>query len=42
MKTNKKPSTNKLITGFDNQLKRIIMNDLKALKAKTSFLPSAA
>jgi hypothetical protein len=42
MKTNKKPSTNKLITGFDNQLKRIIMNDLKALKAKTPFLPSAA
>jgi len=24
---------------FDNQLKNIIMNDLKALKAKASFLP---
>jgi hypothetical protein len=40
MKANKKPSTNKLVTRFDNQLKTIIMNDLKALKAKA--LPSAA
>jgi len=35
MKTTKKTSISKLITNFDNQLKRIIMNDLKAIKAKT-------
>ncbi|WPU93738.1 hypothetical protein SNE25_30945 [Mucilaginibacter sabulilitoris] len=42
MKSNKKPSISKLVTSFDNQLKRIIMNDLKAIKAKTLFLPTAA
>ncbi|SDQ01205.1 hypothetical protein SAMN05428975_5644 [Mucilaginibacter sp. OK268] len=42
MKTTKKPSISKLITNFDNQLKRIIMNDLKAIKAKTPLLPTAA
>jgi hypothetical protein len=42
MKTTKKPSINKLVASFDNQLKKIIMNDLKAIKAKTQFLPTAA
>lgn len=42
MKSNKKTSISKLVTSFDNQLKRIIMNDLKAIKAKTPFLPAAA
>jgi hypothetical protein len=42
MKTTKKTSISKLITNFDNQLKRIIMNDLKAIKAKTPLLPTAA
>jgi hypothetical protein len=42
MKTAKKPSISKLVASFDNQLKKIIMNDLKAIKAKTQFLPTAA
>jgi len=43
MKTNRKPSTNKLVTRFDNELKMILVNDLKAAKAKASrLLPSAA
>lgn len=42
MKSNKKPSISKLVASFDNQLKRIIMNDLKAIKDKTPFLPTAA
>ena len=42
MKTTKKPSISKLVANFDNQLKRIIMNDLKAIKAKTPLLPTAA
>jgi hypothetical protein len=42
MKTIKKPSISKLVASFDNQLKKIIMNDLKAVKAKSPFLPSAA
>jgi len=42
MKTTKKPSISKLVASFDNQLKKIIMTDLKAIKAKTQFLPTAA
>ncbi|MDN3550253.1 hypothetical protein [Mucilaginibacter aquaedulcis] len=42
MKTSKKPSISKLVASFDNQLKKIIMNDLKAIKAKNQFLPTAA
>ncbi|MDN5285712.1 MAG: hypothetical protein JWR38_1986 [Mucilaginibacter sp.] len=41
MKTTKKPSISKLTIRFDNQLKNIILSDLKALKAKTHFLPNA-
>ena len=42
MKTQKRPSTSKLVASFDNELKNIIMNDLKALKAKTQYLTTAA
>jgi hypothetical protein len=42
MKASKKPSISKLVASFDNQLKKIIMNDLKAVKVKTEFLPTAA
>ncbi|MEN0054061.1 MAG: hypothetical protein AAGC65_10345 [Mucilaginibacter sp.] len=42
MKASKKPSISKLVASFDNQLKKIIMNDLKAIKAKTPFLSTAA
>jgi hypothetical protein len=39
MKTPKKLSVSKLLTRFDNELKNIIMNDLKALKeAQNKFL----
>jgi len=39
MKTSKKLSVSKLVARFDNELKNIIMNDLKALKeAKSQFL----
>jgi len=41
MKTLKLTSTSKLIARFDNDLKQIIMNDLKVLKeAKIKFLNS--
>ena len=42
MKTQKQTSTTKLITSFDNMLKNIIINDLKAIKAKTPYLTPAA
>jgi hypothetical protein len=40
MKTiNQKPAVSKLVAQFDNELRAIIMNDLKALKgAKNNFL----
>ena len=40
MKTiNQKPAASKLVAQFDNQLREIIMNDLKMLKgAKSQFL----
>lgn len=40
MKTiNQKPAVSKLVAQFDNQLREIIMNDLKMLKgAKIQFL----
>jgi len=41
MKTQKQPSTPKLINSFDNALKAIIMSDLKAIKSK-QYLNSAA
>lgn len=43
MKTQKQTSTTKLIASFDNALKNIIMNDLKAIKAnKAQYLTTAA
>ena len=33
MKTYKKPSISKLVARFDNELKNILINDLKAVKA---------
>jgi hypothetical protein len=36
MKTNK-PSVSKLVARFDRELKNILMNDLKAVKAKNQF-----
>jgi len=38
MKTFNKISTSKLATRFDKELKTIIMNDLKALKAKNQVI----
>ncbi len=43
MKTYKHASTSKLVTRFDNELVKIIRNDLKAIRAaKTQFLNSVA
>lgn len=39
MKTYKKPAISKLVARFDNELRAILMNDLKAIKgAKNHFL----
>jgi hypothetical protein len=39
MKTNQKPAISKLVERFDNELRAIIMNDLKMIKgAKNNFL----
>jgi hypothetical protein len=41
MKTyNKKPATSKLLTRFDNELKNLLMEDLKAYKLKNQFILS--
>ncbi len=41
MKTNKTSSASKLLARFDKDLKKIIMNDLKAIKAaRAQFLNS--
>ncbi len=37
MKTHNKPATSKLTARYDKELKNILLNDLKALRAK-SFL----
>jgi hypothetical protein len=37
MKTYKKPATSKLITRFDNELKNLLMEDLKTFRAKNQF-----
>ncbi|WP_295653780.1 hypothetical protein [uncultured Mucilaginibacter sp.] len=36
MKTIKKPSISQLLTRFDNELKNILLNDLKTMKAAKS------
>jgi hypothetical protein len=33
-----KPSTSKLVTRFDQELKKILMEDLRSYRAKTQFL----
>lgn len=38
MKTYNKPSTSKLATRFDNELKNILMEDLKAFRDKHRFI----
>jgi hypothetical protein len=39
MKTNKKPATTKLLIYFDNELKALLTEDLKAFKTKSQFIP---
>ena len=39
MKFNRKPATSKLVANFDSQLKEMLMEDLKAIKAvKNTFM----
>ncbi|MDB5029603.1 MAG: hypothetical protein JWP71_324 [Mucilaginibacter sp.] len=38
MKTRQKPATSKLVARFDNELREIIMNDLKMIRGVRSFL----
>ena len=38
MKIYQKPATSKLMTRFDNELRNLIMEDLKAFRAKNPFL----
>ena len=38
MKNTNKPTANKLTVRFDKQLMNILINDLKAIKAKNQFL----
>jgi len=40
MKTYNKPAASKLVTRFDNQLKKMLSEDLKAFMAKSKFLNS--
>jgi hypothetical protein len=37
MKTLQKPATSKLLKRYDNELKKLLMEDLKAFKEKTQF-----
>ncbi len=37
MKTYNKPATSKLVARFDKELRELIMNDLKAFKAKRQY-----
>jgi hypothetical protein len=37
MKTYKKPATSKLVARFDNELKNLLMEDLKAFRMKNQF-----
>jgi hypothetical protein len=40
MKTYNKPATSKLVTRFDNELKAILMKDLKAYRERNQFVTS--
>ncbi|WP_454803982.1 hypothetical protein [Mucilaginibacter phyllosphaerae] len=42
MKTYQKPATSKLVNRFDKELMNILMNDLKAIKAKNNSRLNAA
>jgi len=37
MKTYNKPATSKVVARFDRELRELIMNDLKAFKAKKQY-----
>jgi hypothetical protein len=37
MKTNKKPATSKLLTRFDNELRNLLMEDLKVFRERNQF-----
>ena len=37
MKTYNKPSTSKLVARFDNELKKLLMEDLKVFKGRNQF-----
>lgn len=41
MKTYSKPSVSKLVARFDKELKAILMNDLKAVRANAQNLKAA-
>ncbi|GAA4098847.1 hypothetical protein [Mucilaginibacter panaciglaebae] len=38
MKTSQKPATSKLLIRYDNELKALLMQDLKAFKEKGQFI----
>jgi hypothetical protein len=40
MKTYNKPSTSKLVARFDNELKNLLMEDLKAFRDRNKFVTS--
>lgn len=40
MKTYKKPATSKLVARFDNELKNLLMEDLRSFKEKNQFTTS--
>jgi len=37
MKTDKKPSASKLVARFDNELKSLLMEDLRSFREKNQF-----
>jgi hypothetical protein len=40
MKTYQKPATGKLVTRFDNELKNLLMEDLRSFRGRNQFSPS--
>jgi hypothetical protein len=40
MKAYKKPATSKLVTRFDNDLKNLLMEDLRSFRERNQFSPS--
>lgn len=37
MKTNKKPATSKLLSRFDNELRNLLLEDLRIFREKNQF-----